>query len=298
MRAARAEREAEQPDGSRTSWTQRDDDRRRRAAGRSSVAAAGGPSRGGVERWRGRPSSADRLTALRSPPVIAARRSRPARRSCTGRGRSMAATARPSRYDDPVRRRHRRRASAAAPCCGLLPALRERYAPTFVVVNGENAAGGLGITPKIADELFAAGVDVITLGNHAYHHREVYPYLDARAAHPAPGQLPAAASPATGTAWSSATALRLGVVNLSGNLFLARRPLGVRRGRLGRSRTSRGKVDHVLVDMHAEATSEKVAHGLAPRRPRHRRRRHPHPRPDRRRPRAARRHRLHHRRRA
>ena len=46
----------------------------------------------------------------------------------------------------------------------LLPDLRERYAPTVVLVNGENAAGGLGITPKIADELFAAGVDVITLG--------------------------------------------------------------------------------------------------------------------------------------
>src|SRR3954447_22376516 len=64
---------------------------------------------------------------------------------------------------------------------GLLPALRERHAPTFVVVNGENAAGGLGITPKIADELFRAGVDVITLGNHAFHRRDIFPYLDARA---------------------------------------------------------------------------------------------------------------------
>src|SRR5512142_1648176 len=60
----------------------------------------------------------------------------------------------------------------------LLPALVAEHRPTFVVVNGENAAGGLGITPKIADELFAAGVDVITLGNHAFHRREVYPYLD------------------------------------------------------------------------------------------------------------------------
>ena len=46
------------------------------------------------------------------------------------------------------------------------------------MVNGENAAGGLGITPKIADSLFGAGVDVITLGNHTYRHREIYPYLD------------------------------------------------------------------------------------------------------------------------
>src|SRR5271168_3907870 len=61
-----------------------------------------------------------------------------------------------------------------------LPVLRERYDPKFVVVNGENVAGGLGITPKIADELFAAGVDAITLGNHTYHRREIYPYLDSQ----------------------------------------------------------------------------------------------------------------------
>src|ERR671939_1598395 len=61
---------------------------------------------------------------------------------------------------------------------GALPVLRERHAPTFVVVNGENSAGGLGITPKIADEMFAAGVDVITLGNHTYHRRDIFRYLD------------------------------------------------------------------------------------------------------------------------
>jgi len=61
----------------------------------------------------------------------------------------------------------------------LLPSLRDRHSPDFVVVNGENAAGGIGITPKIAEELFAAGIDAITLGNHTYRHREVYAYLDA-----------------------------------------------------------------------------------------------------------------------
>jgi 2',3'-cyclic-nucleotide 2'-phosphodiesterase len=60
----------------------------------------------------------------------------------------------------------------------LLPSLRDRYAPDFIVVNGENAAGGVGITPKIAREMLAAGVDVITLGNHTYRHKEIYPYLD------------------------------------------------------------------------------------------------------------------------
>src|SRR5258706_1516653 len=59
-----------------------------------------------------------------------------------------------------------------------LPLLREQITPTFVVVNGENVAGGLGITPKVAEELFRNGVDAITLGNHAYHRREIYSYLD------------------------------------------------------------------------------------------------------------------------
>src|SRR3954466_3201089 len=60
----------------------------------------------------------------------------------------------------------------------LLPSLREEFGADFVVANGENAAGGIGITPKEADELFRAGVDVITLGNHTYRHREVWSYLD------------------------------------------------------------------------------------------------------------------------
>ena len=60
----------------------------------------------------------------------------------------------------------------------LLPGLRDRHEPDWVVVNGENSAGGVGVTPKTADELFDAGADAITLGNHAYRHRDVYAYLD------------------------------------------------------------------------------------------------------------------------
>jgi 2',3'-cyclic-nucleotide 2'-phosphodiesterase len=142
---------------------------------------------------------------------------------------------------------------------GLLPTLLERHQPTFVVVNGENAAGGLGITPKIADELFAAGVDVITLGNHAYHRREVFGYLDRKAEILRPYNY-LRNQPGHGTCVVERDGLRLGVVNLSGNLFLrAGRPAfpeaDAALGELV------GKVDHVLVDFHAEATSEKVALG-------------------------------------
>jgi hypothetical protein len=142
----------------------------------------------------------------------------------------------------------------------LLPSLRERYAPDFVVVNGENAAGGVGITPKIAREMLAAGVDAITLGNHTYRHREVYAYLDEEERILRPANF-LASQPGHGSCVvSSEAGVRLGVISLSGNLFM-------RAGRPAFPEVDSalhalaGKVDHVLVDMHAEATSEKVAMG-------------------------------------
>ena len=142
----------------------------------------------------------------------------------------------------------------------LLPSLRDQYAPDFVVVNGENVAGGVGITPKIAREMLAAGVDVITLGNHTYRHKEIYAYLDEEERILRPANF-LASQPGHG--WcvvSGAGGSRLGVISLSGNLFMkAGRPVfaevDAALHALG------GKVDHVLVDMHAEATSEKVAMG-------------------------------------
>src|SRR5947209_846609 len=127
----------------------------------------------------------------------------------------------------------------------LLPALRERHAPDFIVVNGENVAGGLGITPKIATEMFAAGVDVITLGNHTYRHREVYPYLDEEERILRPANF-LRSQPGHGfCVVPGPDGVRLGVVSLSGNLFM----------KAGRSAFPEadaalhaldGKVDHVL----------------------------------------------------
>lgn len=139
-----------------------------------------------------------------------------------------------------------------------LPLLRERYEPTFVIVNAENVAGGLGITPKAARSLLAGGVDAITLGNHTYHRREIYPYLDSEPRILRPANF-LRIQPGHGTCIIERDGLRLGVVNLSGNLYL----------RAGRSAFTEietalgelGEVDHILVDIHAEATSEKVALG-------------------------------------
>jgi metallophosphoesterase (TIGR00282 family) len=141
----------------------------------------------------------------------------------------------------------------------LLPGLRERHRPDFVVVNGENAAGGLGITRKTAREMFDVGVDAITLGNHAYRHREVYEYLDREPRIVRPSNFPKG-SPGRGHTVVEANGMRLGVVNLSGLVFLeaVRSPFAEIDAVLSELR---GKSDAVLVDMHAEATSEKVAMG-------------------------------------
>ncbi|MGH2969895.1 MAG: TIGR00282 family metallophosphoesterase [Solirubrobacteraceae bacterium] len=140
----------------------------------------------------------------------------------------------------------------------LLPELREQLAPAFVVVNGENAAGGIGITPKEADAFFAAGVDVITLGNHTYRHREIWPYLQQRREILRPANyLPT--QPGRGTCVVERDGATLGVVNLSGNLFMqAGSPALVT---VDDALREVAGADHVLVDMHAEATSEKVALG-------------------------------------
>jgi metallophosphoesterase (TIGR00282 family) len=139
-----------------------------------------------------------------------------------------------------------------------MPILRERYEPTFVVVNGENTAGGLGITPRIAEELFAAGVDAITLGNHAYHRREIIPYLENQPRLLRPVNY-VHSQPGRGTCVIERDGVRLGVVNVSGNLFL--RAAHPAFSETDRALRELGTVDQVLVDMHAEATSEKVALG-------------------------------------
>lgn len=141
----------------------------------------------------------------------------------------------------------------------LLPSLRDLYQPDFVVVNGENAAGGVGITPKIAREMLAAGVDAITLGNHTYRHREIYSYLDEEDRIVRPANF-LASQPGHGWCVVPGERGRLGVISLSGNLFMkAGRPAFSEAD--AALRALEGKVDHVIVDMHAEATSEKVAMG-------------------------------------
>jgi metallophosphoesterase (TIGR00282 family) len=147
-----------------------------------------------------------------------------------------------------------RRALAA-----LLPGLLDSHAPDFVVANGENAAGGVGITEKTARELLQLGVDAITLGNHAYRHREVYEYLDREERIVRPANYPKG-SPGRGYTVVERDGARLAVINLSGMVFMqaARSPFSEIDSLLSELR---GRADHVLLDFHAEATSEKIAMG-------------------------------------
>jgi len=141
----------------------------------------------------------------------------------------------------------------------LLPEIRDAHQPDFVVVNGENSAGGVGITQKTARELLELGADAITLGNHAYRHREVYDLLDREERIVRPANYPKG-SPGRGHTVVERDGTRLGVTNLSGLVFLqaVRSPFAEADAVLAELRD---RADAVLVDMHAEATSEKVAMG-------------------------------------
>jgi metallophosphoesterase (TIGR00282 family) len=138
-----------------------------------------------------------------------------------------------------------------------MPALRELHSPDLVIANGENSAGGIGITEKTANELFEAGVDVITTGNHVYRHREVYEYLDRSDRVVRPANYPHA-NPGRGHTTIEVEGRRIGVINLSGavGLQVARSPFHE-----ADSLLERLEADTVIVDFHAEVTSEKIAMG-------------------------------------
>jgi metallophosphoesterase (TIGR00282 family) len=138
-----------------------------------------------------------------------------------------------------------------------MPQLRERYEPELTIVNGENSAGGMGITEKTANALFEAGADVITTGNHVYRHREAYGFLNRTDRVVRPANYPYA-NPGRGYTVVEVGGRRAGVINLSGaiGLQVARSPFHEVDNILEKI-----KCDFVIVDFHAEVTSEKVAMG-------------------------------------
>jgi 2',3'-cyclic-nucleotide 2'-phosphodiesterase len=140
-----------------------------------------------------------------------------------------------------------------------MPELRAERMPDLVVVNGENSAGGVGITKETAEQIFEAGADVITLGNHTYRHRDVYPYLDSERRIIRPANFPPS-NPGRGHTITEAAGMRVAVINLSGQMHLQveRNPFTAIDELLD---SLAGAADAFIVDFHAELTSEKVAMG-------------------------------------
>lgn len=137
-----------------------------------------------------------------------------------------------------------------------LPKLVNNLHPTFVIVNGENSAAGFGITPDIANELFKLGVDAITLGNHWANKREIYPYLNAGHAIVRPLNLPEK-TPGVGFVDVERDGVKLRVANLCGRIYMDSYDDPFRKV----EEVFKDAPDHVFIDFHAEATSEKIAFG-------------------------------------
>ena len=143
-----------------------------------------------------------------------------------------------------------------------LPGLRERLRVDAVIVNAENAAGGFGLTPALAREFYAAGADVLTMGNHVWDPRVMMPYIDGdprllRPLNMMPG------TPGRGaTLYRTAAGRRVVVIQVMGRLFMKTyddpfRALDAELGKYALGATA----DAIVVDVHGEATSEKMALG-------------------------------------
>jgi metallophosphoesterase (TIGR00282 family) len=137
--------------------------------------------------------------------------------------------------------------------------LREQHGIDLAVMNAENVAGGFSITPPLADQLFGAGIDVMTSGNHIYDKREVIPYIQRQPRLLRPANYPPN-SPGSGMWVGEVRGVRVAVINLIGRVFMgpADDPFRAVDELL---KTVPADVKVRLVDMHAEATSEKAAMG-------------------------------------
>jgi metallophosphoesterase (TIGR00282 family) len=140
----------------------------------------------------------------------------------------------------------------------LLPSLREKLSVDFCVVNGENAADGLGITPKIAERLLATGADVITLGNHTWRRREIVPYLSGTERVIRPANYSRHAPGRGLTVIPARNGTKVAVINLLGDLYLEPvvNPFEIVDELVEEAQR---ETPVIIVDFHGEATSEKVA---------------------------------------
>jgi len=137
----------------------------------------------------------------------------------------------------------------------ILPGLCDEHNIDLVVGNGENAAGGLGLTPSTAEELFDSGIDVITTGNHIWAYKEIIPYLDSEPALLRPLNYPPM-NPGRGYLLKN----NVLIINLVGRVFMGHVDCPFRAMDQLLAEFEHKSIP-IIVDFHAEATSEKVAMG-------------------------------------
>ena len=144
-----------------------------------------------------------------------------------------------------------------------VPQLRKRLGLDFVVVNGENSASGFGITRKICDEFFDAGVDVITTGNHAFDQREIMGFMDSDGRILRPANYPPGTPGRGATVVKTADGKEVLIIQVMLRLFMEALADPFRALEDALASHELGKsVDAIILDIHGEATSEKVAMGL------------------------------------
>ncbi|HXP93042.1 MAG TPA: TIGR00282 family metallophosphoesterase [Candidatus Binatia bacterium] len=138
-----------------------------------------------------------------------------------------------------------------------IPLTREQHQIDVCIANGENAAGGFGLTAQTAEEMFASGVDVITTGNHIWDKREFRDYLDQSDRVLRPANYPPG-TPGKGVGIFSVDGVSVGILNVMGRVFMPTvdDPFRVSRTMVDELRE---ETKVIIVDMHAEATSEKMA---------------------------------------
>lgn len=142
----------------------------------------------------------------------------------------------------------------------LVPALRSASGIDFVIANAENSSGGSGITPQTAGELFDASVDVLTAGDHIWKRKEIFELIRFESKIIRPANFPAGAPGHGFGVFRSASGINVGVVNVLGRVFLEPLDCPFRAVRAAVEQI-RKETNVILVDIHAEATSEKIAMG-------------------------------------